>query len=36
VKAVAALDPLAATALLEQDLGTAGLDFVALERGLRR
>jgi formate dehydrogenase maturation protein FdhE len=36
LKAVAVLGPLAADALLEQDLMTAGLDFAALERGYRR
>jgi FdhE protein len=36
VKAVAALDPLDVNALLEEDLRSAVLDFVALERGLRR
>jgi FdhE protein len=36
VKAIATLEPLDATALLEHDLATAGLDLIAVERGYHR
>jgi FdhE protein len=36
LKAVAILDPLSPTALLETDFATVALDFAALERGYRR
>ena len=36
VKEVAVLDPLSFDALLEEDLGTVGLDLMAVERGYRR
>jgi FdhE protein len=36
VKAIAALDRLAPDALLEEDLASAGLDMVAVERGFHR
>jgi FdhE protein len=36
VKAIAVLDPLTADALLEVDLGSAGLDLIALEHGYHR
>jgi len=36
VKEIAVLDPLSADALLEEDLGTVGLDLMAVERGYRR
>jgi hypothetical protein len=36
VKAIATLDPLSPEALLEKDLETVGLDWVAVDRGYHR